>query len=607
MDQLDSLTNEISPYLLARAGDPVHWRAWSEEALAGARREGRPIFLAVGYASCAQCRLMARESFGDAAVARLLNEEFVPILVDRLERPDVDLVYINAVQILTGAGGWPLSVFLTPEGRPFYGATYIGPGVRQGMPGFRQILEEIAAFHRECRDEAAHAAEKIMAPLRDFCDIAPRGRPDADLSRELLGLAYRHIAASFDGENGGFGGAPKFPRPTVLEFLLRFHAATGEPHAMNMVAHTLDRMARGGLYDQLGGGFHRYATDARWLAPQFEKMLDDNALLAAVYAEAFRQTRSPLYERLARETLECVLRDLASPDGAFYAGQSGETRGVEGAYYLWTVAEIRAVVGAADADILLRHFGVGPIGNIEGAKSTLAIAATAEEIATETGRDLANIERAIAAGRRALFEIRRERLAPEVDDQVIMAWNALAISALARAGKVLNEPRFLDAANRCADFLLARMRRDDGQLWRNFRAGRARAEACLPDYALFAEALLDLYDATSDPRRLETASALAEVMVELFWDEKEGGFFYSDANRTLLPVALKDSFDGPDPSGNSAAVFALLRLSRRLGREDWERIAVETLRLFVPTIIRSPIGMGHMLSALDDLTIAASS
>jgi hypothetical protein len=593
------LIHETSPYLLQHAHNPVDWFPWGEEAFERARRENKPIFLSIGYSACHWCHVMERESFEDEEIARLLNEHFVSIKVDREERPDVDTIYMNAVQLMTGGGGWPLSVFLTPDLKPFFGGTYFPPGDRQDSPGFRRVLEEIAAVYSGGHDNVVKTAEQLTAALRQCCDIEPRGRSDAEISRAMLAAAFRSISASFDGDHGGFGYAPKFPQPTALAFLLRYYAATGEPHALSMVEMTLEHMARGGIYDQLGGGFHRYSTDARWLIPHFEKMLNDNALLAGIYLDAWRATGRPFYERIVRETLDYVLREMTGESGGFYAAQDADSGGVEGQYYLWTAEEIRAVVGAKNADVVMRHFGVEPIGNFEGAKSVLSIVATADEVAKQLRLDIAEVEAAIAEGRRALFELRRERISPPTDDKIVAARNGLMISAMARAGAALKETRYLEAARRCADFVLTHTRRDDGGLWRTWRQGKCRANGCLSDHAFVIAGLLDLYEASFDPRRLEDAVALVEGMVARFYDERDGGFFFSEKGYPPSFVRTKDSYDNPDPSGNAMAVCDLLRLAELTERESWRKKALVTLRLFLPTMAKAPLATAQMLSALD--------
>ena len=600
--EANRLIGEISPYLLARAHDPVAWRPWGAEAFAWARETARPIFLSIGYGTCDACRRMARESFQDEAVARVLNERFVPVLVDRQERPDVDLVYMNAVQLLSGTGGWPLTLFLTPDGRPFYGGTYFPAQEKEGVPACRALVEEIAEFYRTRAEDAGRAADQLLAALRDFCDISPRGRPDTELTAHLLLAAFRNIAAAFDGEHGGFGGPPRFPPATLLEFLLRYYVATGEPHALNMVETTLERMARGGVFDPLGGGFFRYAMDASWRMPLVEKRLNDNALLAGAYLDAYRVTGKALYERVARQVLDWMQREMLGADGRFFAAQAPESRDGAAAgddYYLWTPEEIRAVVGPDNAEVLLRYFGVGPTGNVEGSKSILTQPTSLEAIAQALGRDPADVEIAVAEGHEALFEIRQERRPPALDDLTIAGWNGLAIAAMARAAVTLGETPFRAAAQRCATFVLDRMRRPDGGLWHVFRGGVARVEGCLPDYAFVIRGLLALHKTTAEARWLDGAAALAAIMVERFWDEREGGFFYAERGESLLPVRLKDTFDSPEPASNAAAVFDLLRLAEVSGRADWRATAEATLKLFVPSMLRSSTGMGQMLSALE--------
>jgi len=593
------LIHETSPYLLQHAHNPVDWYPWGEEAFERARRESKPIFLSIGYAACHWCHVMERESFEDEGIAQVLNDRFISIKVDREERPDVDTIYMNAVQLMTGGGGWPLSVFLTPSGKPFFGGTYFPPHDRQGFPGFLHILEEIARVWAEEGEGVTRTADQLTQALRQFCTIEPRGRPDTELSRNLLALAFRQIAASFDGDYGGFGRAPKFPQPTALAFLLRYHAATGEPHALAMVETTLEHMARGGIYDQLGGGFHRYSVDNRWLVPHFEKMLNDNALLAGLYLDVYRVAGKPLYERVVRETLDYVLREMTHDHGGFYTAQDADTQGLEGEYFVWTPEEIAAVVGPENAEAVMRHFGVEAIGNFEGSKSVLTVAATADEVARQLGRGVGEMEAALAEGRRRLFGLRQERAAPATDDKIMPAWNGLMISAMARAGAVLGEVGYLEAARRCADFILTQLRREDGGLWRSWRRGQCRAQGFLPDYAFMVGGLLDLYEATFEERWLEEALALAEIIITRFWDEDDGGFFYTEGGHQPLLVRPKDNFDNPDPSGNAMAVFALLRLAELTEHDSWRKEAVATLKMFAPSMVKAPLAVGQMLSALE--------
>jgi hypothetical protein len=596
------LIHETSPYLLQHAHNPVDWYPWGEEAFERARRENKPIFLSIGYSACHWCHVMERESFEDEEIARVLNEHFVSIKVDREEHPEVDALYMNAVQLMTGGGGWPLSVFLTPDLKPFFGGTYFPPRDIEGYPGFPRVLEEIARLYDAGHDNVVRSSEKLTQTLRTFSGIEPSGQADFEIPRSLLAVAFRQMSASFDGDYGGFGQAPKFPQPTALAFLLRYYAATGEPHALSVVETTLEHMARGGIFDQLGGGFHRYSTDGRWLVPHFEKMLNDNALLAGVYLDAWRVTGRPLYERIARETLDYVLREMTDREGGFYSARDADSGGVEGDFYVWTAQEIHAAVGERNADVVMRHFGVEPIGNFEGGKSVLSIVATADEVARQVGRDVGDVEAALREARRALFDLRRERVAPAMDDKIVAAWNGLMISSMARAGVALTELRYLEAARRAADFLLTRMRRPDGGLWRSCRQGECRAEGCLPDYAALIGALFDLYEAKFDSARLEQAVALAEAMISRFWDERDGAFFFTENGHASQLVRIKDAYDNPDPSGNAMAVTGLLRLTELTERASWREMARATLRLFVPTMAKAAIGAAHMLSALDFYT-----
>ncbi|MCX8037556.1 MAG: thioredoxin domain-containing protein [Candidatus Sumerlaeia bacterium] len=596
---MNHLQHETSPYLLQHAHNPVDWYPWGDEAFERAQRENKPIFLSIGYAACHWCHVMERETFENEAIAQWLNDYFVCIKVDREERPDVDAIYMTSVQLMAGMGGWPLSVFLTPDRKPFFGGTYFPPTDRQGMPGFRRLIEEIARLWRGDNAAVMRTANDMKAALERFCNLALRGTADSALTRNIFLPAFRDIAAAFDGDFAGFGRAPKFPQPTTLAFLLRYASAFREPHALAMVELTLEAMARGGIYDQIGGGFHRYATDARWLIPHFEKMLTDNALLAQVYLDAWRLTGKPLYERIARETLDFVLREMTHPAGGFFSSLDADNGEGEGAFYVWSAEELQRAVGQPNAEILLRHFGIEAIGNFEGDRSVLSAASTAEEIARQLGREPNEIESAIAAGRRTLFEWRRNRPAPPADDKIVAASNGLMISALAQAGSALETAGYIEAACRAADFVLSALRRDDGGLWRSWREGQCRAQGFLTDYAYLAGGLIDLYEATFDPRWLEEAIGLAENIIARFWDENDNGFFLTEQAHEPLVVRPKDSYDNPEPSGNAAAVMDLLRLSEITERESWRKEAVETLRLFGPLMVRSAPNMGQMLSALD--------
>ena len=556
---VNRLAEETSPYLLQHADNPVDWYPWGEEAFAKARDEDKPILLSVGYAACHWCHVMEHESFEDDETAALMNERFVSIKVDREERPDVDSLYMDAVVALTGQGGWPMTVFLTPEGEPFLGGTYYPPEPRHGLPSFKQLLVAVSDAYKERRgDVAEQAAALVQAVSRE---VAPSADP---LTESLLGQASRNLRAQFDSEWGGWGGAPKFPQPSVLEFLLRMHLR-GDEDALPMVTATLDAMAAGGMYDLLGGGFHRYSVDREWLVPHFEKMLYDNALLAATYLHAWVVTGEERYRRVAEETLDYLLRELRLPEGGFASAQDADTDGVEGLTFTWTPEE-----GVREE--LLQPFEHGRF-IIRG------------ELDDEE--------------RRRLFELREQRTKPARDDKAIAAWNGLALAALAEAGRRLERDDYLDAARELGEFLLGPLSTEDGRLHRTFRAGRAKGTGYLEDYADVANGLLELHVATGELRWLEEANRLARLAVELFADDEHGGFYLSPADGEELVARKKDLEDQPTPSGNSMLALVLLKLSRIYGDEELERQAVGVFRLLHGAMARVPLAFGHALSALD--------
>ena len=543
----NKLIDSASPYLLQHAHNPVDWYPWGDEALEKARREGKPIFLSIGYASCHWCHVMAHESFEDAETARLLNEHFVAIKVDREERPDLDEIYMTAVQLMGQGGGWPLNVFLTPSLAPFFGGTYFPPDERHGLPSFRRVLAAVAEGYATRRAEIDASAAAVADGIRKVA--AGDARPGAVPGCGLLEEAVRGWQMRFDAEWGGFGDAPKFPPAVALEVLLAQHARGGSADALAMAVQTLDAMAAGGMYDQVGGGFHRYAVDRRWLVPHFEKMLYDNALLARVYLDAFLVTKRPRYERIVRETLDYLLREMAAPAGGFYSGQDADTEGGEGRYYVWTRDEIAAVLGPADAEVFSRFYGVTAAGNFEGA-NILHVSAPSEELPD-----------ALAAKRRKLLAVRQKRAVPGKDDKILTDWNGLAVSALARAYEVLGERRYRDAAERAARFLLTAMRGPGGLLHAH-RAGRSHTAAHLDDYAYLIEGLVDLYEATLDAAWLGEARRLADEMIERFWDADAGGFFQTQAGAADLVARVKRIHDGAVPAGCAVAARGLLMLAK---------------------------------------------
>jgi uncharacterized protein len=553
---VNRLADEASPYLLQHADNPVDWYPWGDEAFERARAEDKPVLLSVGYAACHWCHVMEHESFEDDAIARLMNEGFVNVKVDREERPDVDALYMDAVVALTGHGGWPMTVFLTPEGEPFFGGTYFPPEPRHGLPSFPQLLEAVSKAYRENRADVAQQAGALVDAVR--ADVAPSADP---LTESLLHDAARALRGTFDAVNGGFGGAPKFPPTSVLEFLLRM--GVRDEGALPMVTKTLDAMAAGGMYDLVGGGFHRYSVDAGWLVPHFEKMLYDNALLAANYLHAWAVAGTERYREVVEETLDYVLRELSLPDGGFASSQDADTDGVEGLTFTWTAEE-----GVPEE--LLRPF--------------------------EHGRSVIR-GRLDPELRARLFEQRERRPKPARDDKVVASWNGLLLAALAEAARRLERRDWLEAAVRLAEFLLGPLSDDEGRLYRTWREGRSGASGFLPDYADVANGLLELHVATGDLRWLEEGNRLAHLAVELFADEEHGGFYLSAGEE--LVARRKDLEDQPTPSGNAMLACVLLRLARIYGDDDLERRAVSVFRLVHRAAGRVPLAFGWALSALD--------
>jgi uncharacterized protein YyaL (SSP411 family) len=569
----NALALETSPYLRAHAHNPVDWLPWGEEALSRARELDRPLLVSIGYAACHWCHVMERESFEDAATAALLNEHFVAVKVDREERPDIDGIYMEAVQALTGHGGWPLNVFLTPDQQPFFGGTYWPPMPRGGMPSFTDVLEAIAALWRDRRAEAVEAGARLAARLGGAATLDPSTAP---LRRELLDGALDGLRRTFDSRHGGFGGAPKFPPHCTLELL----AALGE---REMGDATLRAMALGGICDQVGGGFARYAVDATWTVPHFEKMLYDNALLARAYLRAWQDTREALFERTCRETIEFCLRELRAPEGGFYSSLDADSDGVEGRFYVWTLRELEEELGAL-APAAIAYFGATEQGNFEG---TNVLEARAEEPAER--------ERI----RALLLAARSRRVRPALDDKRLCAWNALMIAALADAGAALGEPRYLAAAVAAADFVWERMRDGRGRLLRSYNDGEARLPAYLEDHAFLLEALLALYEASFEERFFERARALGDDILERFADGERGGFFVSPSDGERLITRRKDLEDQPIPSGSSSAALGLLRLAALTGERTYEDAALGAIRLASELAPRYPGAFGHLLCAID--------
>lgn len=588
------LSEETSPYLLQHAHNPVDWYPWGEEALARARKENKPILLSIGYSACHWCHVMEHESFENEEIARLMNDNFVNIKVDREERPDLDQIYMNAVQMMTGQGGWPMTVFLTPEGVPFYGGTYFPPVDRYNMPGFPRLLLGVAEAYRAKPDEITQTAVSMLGELRRIGQTRESG--DA-LSVELLDRAGRGITRNYDAKYGGFGSAPKFPAPMNLEFLLRIYHRTGQRDALEMVEHTCRRMAEGGMYDQLGGGFHRYSTDARWLVPHFEKMLYDNALLSRLYLHVYQVTNDDFYRRIAEETLDYVVREMTDERGGFYSTQDADSEGHEGKFFVWTVDEIKEILGEDDAALFCAYYDVTAGGNFEG-QNILNVTRPAEKVAREAHITVERLLEAVERGRRKLFAVREGRIKPQRDEKVLTAWNGLMLASFAEAAAILERDDYLETAKSSARFILEKMRRER-LLLRTYKDGQAKLNAYLEDYAFFIDGLLALFEATGELRWLEDARSLAEIMNEEFWDEEDGGYFYTGRSHEELIVRSKDFLDNATPSGNSVAAEVLLRLAVLTGNEDYSRKAVTIFRLLGGQMTRYPSAFGRLFAALD--------
>jgi hypothetical protein len=591
------LVNETSPYLLQHVDNPVDWYPWGEEALTRARVEDKPILLSIGYAACHWCHVMAHESFENEEIAAYMNDHFVNIKVDREERPDLDAIYMSAVVALTGQGGWPMTVFLTPEGRPFYGGTYFPPVPRYNMPSFPQLLASIVQAWHYQRDEIEKSAASIGEHLQSRVLLEGTAVP---LERELLGTAVTRFAQAFDSQEGGFGKAPKFPPSMGLEFLLRMHHLNGDRQALHMAELTLEKMAYGGMYDQLGGGFARYSTDNRWLVPHFEKMLYDNALLARVYLHAWQVTGRPLYRRIAEETLDFVVREMRHEAGGFYSSYDADSEGEEGKFYVWQAAEIRALLGET-ADLFMAYYGVTEAGNWEG-KNILHVAQEAAQdpaaLAARFGLDEAAMHTTLAEARQRLYAERAKRVWPGLDDKVLTAWNGLMLAAFAEAGWILQRPDFTETAVRNAQFLYQTMRQENGRLFRTWKAGHApKYNGYLEDYAYLADGLLALYQCTFDEKWFIWAQELADMMMAHFRDDEHGGFYDTSDDHEALLHRPKEVQDNAMPSANAMAVQVLLKLSLLTGNGDYWQWAEQAMAAVQGAMVRFPTAFAHWLGA----------
>ncbi len=586
------LAAETSPYLRQHAENPVDWYPWGEEALARARTEDRPILLSIGYSSCHWCHVMERESFEDRDIAAVMNQLFVNIKVDREERPDLDQVYMKAVQAMTGGGGWPMTVFLTPEGVPFYGGTYFPPAPRHGLPSFSQVLRAAAdAYHKrgdKVRESGAHLVSALAAATR--ADPAPTGP-------ETLDAAVRALRSQYDPRNGGFGRAPKFPQPVTLELLQRHHVRTGDAQSLEMVEHTLRRMAAGGLRDHLGGGFHRYSVDARWLVPHFEKMLYDNALLARAYLHGHQLTGDPEFRAVAVETLDYLATDMLLPEGGFASARDADSEGEEGLFYLWTPEELAAVLPGEEAALFGRLYDVSPGGNFEG-RSILHLPHPPAAVAEAEGLRPEELDARVQAARRTLLEVRSRREAPFRDDKILVSWNALAIRAFAEAGAALGVPRYLDIATGAAELLWETMRRD-GRLLHVRMEGRAKIGGFLDDYAGLGNALLSLHGATLEARWLEASRWLADEVLTRFWEEETGTVYDTADDAEPLILRPRDAMDNATPSGPSLAAELLLRAGHVFDDDRYRSASARIIEREAAMLGRFGPAFGRMLSVLD--------
>jgi len=588
------LIHETSPYLLQHAHNPVDWYPWSGEALQKAKTENRPILLSIGYSACHWCHVMERESFEDEKIAALMNDLFVNIKVDREERPDLDEIYMNAVQMLTGRGGWPMTVFLTPEGKPFYGGTYFPPEDRYGVPGFPKILQGVANAYREKPHEVERSVGQILTGLQR---MSLSTESQQSFSSDIIGQSAERLTEAYDADHGGLGKAPKFPNVGVYELFLRHYHRSKANRFLDMVTHTLTKMAQGGIYDHLGGGFHRYSVDEKWLVPHFEKMLYDNAQLVRIYAQVYRVTGEPLFKQVVDETMTYLTREMLHSEGGFYSTQDADSEGEEGKFFVWTEAEVTRILGEEPSEIFCRIYDVSEEGNFEG-KNILHPILTLEQASKLFRRDLKAIESLVSDAKMKLFQEREKRIKPFRDEKILTSWNGLMLSGLAEAIKISGRPAYLEAADRTVDFIFTKMFRD-GRLLHTYKDGTGKILGYLDDYAFLAAGLLDLFEATVNRMHLDRALKLAVTMLDEFWDEAGAGFFYTGRAHEQLIARSKPIFDASIPSGNAVATQVLLRLYHYTETENYLKSAERILRAYYDTMENQPFGFAHMLAALD--------
>ena len=590
------LIHETSPYLLQHAHNPVDWYPWGEEALERAKREQKPILLSIGYSACHWCHVMERESFENEEIATIMNDLFVNIKVDREERPDLDEIYMNAVQVLTRHGGWPMTVFLTPDLKPFYGGTYYPPSDRYGRPGFPKVMSAVAEAFNEKNEQVLEQADQLTVQLNQMSNLVDPH--EHELTEDLMTQAFQHYRSQFDSQYGGFGNAPKFPPSMGLPFLLRYWHHSGNANALAMVELTLHKMARGGLYDQLGGGFHRYSTDAHWLAPHFEKMLYDNAQLVVAYFEACQATQNPFYCDIATETLDYVLREMYDVEkGGFYSTQDADSEGVEGKFFVWEPSDVEDIIGEKNAEIFCEYYDITPQGNFEG-ENILHVLTPSDIFARKLRMEQDELEALLADGKRKLFEEREKRIKPGLDDKILTSWNGIMIRGMAMGYQLTGKPEYLSACEKSAEFVLTTLSQNNGLLFRTHREGKSHLNAYLEDYSYFIAGLIALYEASFEPKWLSEAERLAHLMIDQFGDDAGDGFFFTGKAHESLIVQSKSAYDGATPSGASMAIHSLFRLAKHLDNPEFHDKGLETLKLYFHQLEVMPSGSGQLLCEL---------
>ncbi|WXG42019.1 MAG: thioredoxin domain-containing protein [Candidatus Freyarchaeum deiterrae] len=597
----NKLIFEKSPYLLQHAYNPVDWNPWGEEAFERAKKEDKPIFLSIGYSTCHWCHVMERESFEDTEVAELMNEVFVCIKVDREERPDIDDAYMAVGQAMTGAGGWPLTIIMTPDKMPFFAGTYIPKESRFGLTGMKELIPRIKKLWEQRRSEVENSAEHIISSIKETQET-----PGQELGEETLHKCYDNLFEIFDEQNGGFGHGRKFPAPHNLSFLLRYWRRTGDEWALRIVEKTLEKMQQGGIYDHIGLGFHRYSTDTKWLVPHFEKMLYDQAMLVTAYTEAYQATGKEEYAQTAKEIITYVLRDMTAPEGGFYSAEDADSEGEEGKFYLWTEQEIKQILSAEEAETIIKVYNLQKEGNFEEEatrektrKNIMYLKKSLPEIAYDLKTPLGELKELLEKARGKLFVAREKRVHPSKDDKILADWNGLMIAALAKAAQAFDEPKYMDAAEKAANFILKKMKDSEGWLYHRYREGETAIFGFLDDYALFTYGLIELYEASFETKYLQDAIALTEYLLEHFWDKESGGFYFTSDEAENVLVRRKDIYDAAYPSGNSIAVLNLLRLGRMTAKPEYEEKAQQIIHTFSQAVSRTPMGYAQLMVALD--------